>query len=171
VGSAFQLTINHFWIAIIGGLVIITLNLPWNKWGLSIDMPWIQTLSKTVKKWTKHQSLQQRFFLGMLNGILPCGMVYIALAVAFSLHNPFSGAFFMLLFGISTSPALLFIQQIKAWISKIPFFQKEKTVRYSLMVLGLLIIMRGAGLGIPYLSPKNIASPAGNNKPACCHTN
>jgi sulfite exporter TauE/SafE len=100
------------------------------------------------------ESVYSRFFMGMVNGILPCGMVYSALAVAILYQNALYSGLFMLLFGIGTSPLLVLLSRIKMYLSKYPFFKREKTIRFALLILGLLIVLRGAGLGIPMLSPK-----------------
>jgi sulfite exporter TauE/SafE len=106
------------------------------------------------RSFLKMDSVFSRFFMGMVNGILPCGMVYSALAVAILYHNALYSGLFMFLFGIGTSPLLVLLSRIKMYLSKYPFFKREKTIRFALLLLGLLIILRGAGLGIPMLSPK-----------------
>jgi sulfite exporter TauE/SafE len=106
------------------------------------------------RSFLKMESVYSRFFMGMVNGILPCGMVYSALAVAILYQNALYSGLFMLLFGIGTSPLLVLLSRIKMYLSKYPFFKREKTIRFALLILGLLIILRGAGLGIPMLSPK-----------------
>ena len=106
------------------------------------------------RKFLKMESVFSRFFMGMVNGILPCGMVYSALAVAILYHNALYSGLFMFIFGIGTSPLLVLLSRIKMYLSKYPFFKREKTIRFALLILGLLIILRGAGLGIPMLSPK-----------------
>ena len=117
------------------------------------------------RKHVKKDRLISRFFLGMLNGILPCGMVYMALAasLAVSTKDAGSSALFMLAFGVGTSPLLVFLQRFKMFLSKYPFFRKEKTVRYALLILGLLFLLRGAQLGIPYVSPV-----MKKGTPSCC---
>ena len=106
------------------------------------------------RSFLKMDSVFSRFFMGMVNGILPCGMVYSALAVAILYHNALYSGLFMFLFGIGTSPLLVLLSRIKMYLGKYPFFKREKTIRFALLLLGLLIILRGAGLGIPMLSPK-----------------
>lgn len=117
------------------------------------------------RKQVKKDRLISRLFLGMLNGILPCGMVYMALAasLAVSTKDAGSSALFMLAFGLGTSPLLVFLQRFKMFLSKYPFFRKEKTVRYALLILGLLFLLRGAQLGIPYVSPV-----MKKGTPSCC---
>jgi sulfite exporter TauE/SafE len=112
------------------------------------------SIARFFRSFLKMDSVFSRFFMGMVNGILPCGMVYSALAVAIIYHNALYSGVFMFLFGIGTSPLLVLLSRIKMYLSKYPFFKREKTIRFALLILGLLIILRGAGLGIPMLSPK-----------------
>ena len=112
------------------------------------------SIAKFFRSFLKMESVFSRFFMGMVNGILPCGMVYSALAVAIHYHNALYSGLFMLLFGIGTSPMLVLLSRIKMYLSKYPFFKREKTIRFALLILGMLVILRGAGLGIPMISPK-----------------
>jgi sulfite exporter TauE/SafE len=112
------------------------------------------SIARFFRSFLKMDSVFSRFFMGMVNGILPCGMVYSALAVAILYHNALYSGFFMFLFGIGTSPLLVLLSRIKMYLSKYPFFKREKTIRFALLILGLLVILRGANLGIPMISPK-----------------
>ncbi len=103
--------------------------------------------------------------LGMLNGFLPCGMVYAALATATTTGNPLTGFFFMFLFGIGTSPALVTIALLQSNIS-VRFRKHFRNVSFFVTVaLGLILILRGMDLGIPYLSPH---MGADGNVKSCC---
>lgn len=93
------------------------------------------------------------FVTGMLNGFLPCGLVYTALAGALSSGGIFSGVFFMLFFGLGTLP-LMFSTVILG--NFIGFEFKNKIVKFMpVMVfsIGALLLLRGFELGIPYISP------------------
>lgn len=92
--------------------------------------------------------------IGVLNGFLPCGFVYVALAGAVALGSIEKSTLFMALFGIGTIPAMfsasvvtkLFGQNFRSKIHHaIPVFAS---------VLAVIFILRGLNLGIPYLSPK-----------------
>lgn len=111
-----------------------------------------------LKRWTAHyfanQKLFSRFILGTINGILPCGMVYIALASSMTQLTPFNSGVYMVIFGLGTVPMMLGI-----WISgkliSVSFKQKiTKATPYLSFVIGVLFILRGLALNIPYLSPK-----------------
>jgi sulfite exporter TauE/SafE len=92
--------------------------------------------------------------LGMMNGLLPCGAIYIAALYCASFNQVSDAVVYMLLFGIGTMPVF-----IAAWmlISKqFSFKVKRFTYLYKALplVVGVLMILRGANLGIPYLSPE-----------------
>ena len=55
----------------------------------------------------RDKSLYSFYLLGLLNGLLPCGLVYFFAVEAASTGSPLWGAFVMFIFGISTIPALL----------------------------------------------------------------
>ncbi|MEA3353350.1 MAG: sulfite exporter TauE/SafE family protein [Campylobacterota bacterium] len=62
--------------------------------------------SQTFKSLLSSQTFLSFFLLGMLNGLLPCGFVYFFAITAASTADPFYGALVMVIFGLSTIPAL-----------------------------------------------------------------
>lgn len=62
--------------------------------------------TKMFRELLKTKSLMSFFILGMLNGLLPCGLVYFFAVTAASTASPLYGALVMLIFGLSTIPAL-----------------------------------------------------------------
>lgn len=92
-------------------------------------------------------------FAGMLNGLIPCGMVYLALATALSSANSGSGAGFMLLFGLGTAPLMLFISLGGVYLKKYFRFNSQKLIPWFALSIGALFILRAANLNIPFLSP------------------
>lgn len=93
------------------------------------------------------------FIVGFINGFLPCGLVYLALAGALAQTEVYNGTLFMVLFGIGTAPAMFAI----AWASKyitLSFRNKiKKASPYLIGFFGILLILRGLNLGV-YLSPR-----------------
>lgn len=89
-----------------------------------------------------------------MNGLLPCGLVYGALGVASLGGNWLQGGIFMFLFGMATLPTLLSLSLIGGSL-KIKFrprLEKAAPILWSLM--GVLLILRGLNLDIPYISPR-----------------
>ncbi len=96
---------------------------------------------------------QTTFSIGLLNGLLPCGLVYMGVAGAMASNSAANGALFMAVFGLSTIPVMLSISLLGNIIN-IKFKQAiQSMVPYVLSVMAVLLILRGLNLGIPYISP------------------
>jgi len=92
--------------------------------------------------------------LGMANGLLPCGMVYMAIAATLSFTQLNQSIGFMAMFGAGTLPAMLFVgysgQIIKPSIRNL----FKKSVPYVVTIIGIMMILRGLNLGIAFISPQ-----------------
>ena len=101
------------------------------------------------------QRPQKRFLFltGFLNGLLPCGLVYMALAGAIATGNIIHSALFMAGFGAGTLPAMVMASFAAGAISLRTRNKIRKSLPYLLGIMGLLLILRGMDLDIPYLSP------------------
>ena len=103
----------------------------------------------------KKNSTDAFLSIGFLNGFLPCGLVYIALIGAMALATAEKGGLYMMAFGLGTIPlmsatALLGKMAKGRWLGRI-----RNWVPVFVVILGILFILRGMGLGIPYISPKD----------------
>jgi len=110
------------------------------------------------------------FGIGLLNGILPCGLVYVAVAGAINTGDVASAMIYMVLFGAGTIPVMLAVSMAGTMISlKLRSFV-NKLSPYVIVLLGVLFILRGLSLGIPYISPKAEAlTPVVEKAHKCCH--
>jgi sulfite exporter TauE/SafE len=100
------------------------------------------------------------FTTGLLNGLLPCGLVYMALTGAAITGDPIQGMLFMSLFGAGTLPAMFATSLFGQWIKQ-PIRLKMRQLYPALMaIMAMLLILRGLNLGIPLVSPKLNASHA-----------
>ncbi len=106
-----------------------------------------------LKKLFTDRSYFSLLMIGLLNGLLPCGLVYVAIAGAINSGNVMSGALFMMLFGIGTIPLLLIATLASDAIGQRVRRKMQKVVPYFVFMLGVLFILRGMSLGIPYISP------------------
>jgi sulfite exporter TauE/SafE len=108
--------------------------------------------------------------IGLLNGILPCGLVYVGVAGAINTGDVFNAAAYMLVFGAGTVPIMLTVALIGNFIS-LPIRKKvNKITPYVVIFLGVLFILRGLSLGIPYISPNDSAlAPEIEKANKCCH--
>lgn len=124
------------------------------------DKALLRPLSKVVL-WVKKRiggllakkGFKAQLALGMLNGLLPCGLVYAALIAALSMGSVQGGALYMALFGLGTFPMMLAAALFGKVISQ-RFKQRMWSLAPKLVaVVGILFILRGLNLGIPYVSP------------------
>lgn len=118
-----------------------------------------------VARFLRVHNLSGLFFTGLANGLLPCGMVYLAITGAAAAGNIWLGAGFMAAFGVGTMPALLVLSfaGVMSSIQTRSFIRK--LTPYAFLLMGTLLILRGLNLGIPYLSP----SFAANSAAVQCH--
>jgi uncharacterized protein len=113
--------------------------------------------------------LRQRSFvslaiLGLLNGLLPCGLVYVAMAGAAAHGGVAVGAGYMAAFGLGTLPMMSAISLSGKLFPAPVRLKLRSAIPVGVCLLAALLILRGLSLGIPYLSP-DLSSGA----PSCCH--
>ena len=105
----------------------------------------------------RNKSFKSLFTIGLLNGFLPCGMVYVALFGAIAMQSESLGVLYMILFGLGTVPLMSSVVYINSFIT-VPIRNRiQKTIPYVAVAIGCLFILRGLGLGIPYISPSNMS--------------
>lgn len=106
-------------------------------------------------------------YIGFFNGFLPCGLVYMALVGAIASSNAWKGALYMILFGAGTIPMMSLAILLGNFL-KISVRNKiQKAIPVFVVIIGLLFILRGLGLGIPYLSPPDTKLQISNNAAGC----
>ena len=117
----------------------------------------ISKIKTTLGSQFRNKSYQSLFTIGLLNGFLPCGMVYVALFGAIAMQNAGFGVLYMVLFGLGTVPMMSSVIYINSYLT-IPIRNKiQKVIPYVAVIIGVLFILRGLGLGIPYVSPSNMS--------------
>ncbi|MGJ8743795.1 sulfite exporter TauE/SafE family protein [Polaribacter sp.] len=93
------------------------------------------------------------FTIGFLNGFLPCGLVYMAVFGALATTSTFYGSLYMMLFGLGTIPLMTAVVYLGNF-TKGTFRKKiQKAIPIVVVFIGVLFVLRGLGLGIPYISP------------------
>jgi len=130
---------------------------------------WVNSCHKYVQllvaRFLRVNSLKGLFLTGMANGLLPCGMVYLAITGAAAAGSIWLGASFLAVFGFGTMPALLILSFAGFIISIKARNLIRKLTPYAFLLMAMLLILRGLNLGIPYLSP----SFAANSVAVPCH--
>lgn len=112
---------------------------------------WMTAAFSKLFRIRSHGSL---FTIGLLNGFLPCGLVYVAVAGAVVTGGAREGALYMVFFGLGTIPMMLGLSLAGNLVSST--FRKKigRIVPWFIVLLGIIFILRGMNLGIPYVSPK-----------------
>jgi len=110
-------------------------------------------LQRHIGKLFIKQDYLSFYVIGILNGFLPCGFVYMGAAGAASTGNYFSGGLYMALFGMGTVPAMFILSIFGKYFNQSLRNNYNKVVPYFAVILALLFILRGMNLGIPIISP------------------
>jgi sulfite exporter TauE/SafE len=105
----------------------------------------------------KNKSYSSLFAIGLMNGFLPCGMVYVAIFGAIAMQSVSLGVLYMLLFGIGTIPMLTLVVYLSQLLSFSFRNTLQKIIPFVAVLIGMLFIIRGLGLDIPYVSPSNLS--------------
>lgn len=94
------------------------------------------------------------FGIGLLNGLLPCGFVYIALLGSVATQQVWEGALFMVLFGLGTLPMMFGVSMLGQFLTHGTRSKVNKLAPVFAVIIGCLFMLRGLNLGVPYISPK-----------------
>ena len=117
----------------------------------------ISKIKTTLGSQFKNKSYKSLYTIGLLNGFLPCGMVYVALFGAIAMQSASYGVLYMILFGLGTVPLMSSVVYLNSFLT-LSFRNKiQKAIPYVAVLIGVLFILRGLGLGIPYVSPANMS--------------
>ncbi|WCO00697.1 sulfite exporter TauE/SafE family protein [Psychroserpens ponticola] len=145
---------------VIGILMIVIILIPvhtFNKYNFSKPLYRIiskvkSSLGKALKKKTADTFLT----IGFLNGFLPCGLVYMAVFASLTMSSAIESSLYMMLFGLGTIPLMTTAIYLGKFLNATVKQRIQKAIPVFVVIIGLLFIVRGMGLGIPYLSPAPI---------------
>jgi len=115
--------------------------------------PWLGKLKSALGGLFQKGTLVSLFTIGLLNGFLPCGLVYAALGASLAAGGLVPGVLLMVMFGLGTIPALLALSYAGDLLTLGLRRRLQRLLPLALVIMGLLFILRGLALGIPYLSP------------------
>ena len=158
------------WLSVsMGVLIILFLVYTWQRKSRLAPLAglWYQTrLQNVMGRLMRSTSMTGLMALGMLNGLLPCGMVYLAIAGALNTNHIWDGSLFMMMYGLGTLPAMLTLSVFGFMISIQVRNNMKRMMPYLLGIMAVLLILRGLNLGIPMISPE-INHNSGT--PVSCH--
>jgi len=172
ISTAFSLAGWQQVFSILSGLLLLGLSLLYlfkKKLLRRNIFPGLQSfMQRQLVRLAHTQKVSTYALLGMANGLLPCGMLYVALASALVTGDGLHGSLFMAGFGLATLPAMLLLLVAGSFISFRTRAGFQKVAPYLVLLVSLLLVARGMGLGIAWLSPA-LEPATGNKAAAACH--
>ncbi len=156
---------------LMGVLMIVIVLIPvqfFNKYNFSKPLyKFIGYVKSKLGYYLKRKTNSTFLAIGFFNGFLPCGLVYMALIGAIAASGAVNGSIYMFLFGLGTVP-MMSIAVLAGNFLKVSVRNKiQKAIPVFVVIIGLLFILRGLGLGIPYVSPSDAKLNISNNAAAC----
>jgi len=131
-------------------------------------LPWGGWVQRRLSRFMGNPAPGALFVTGALNGMLPCGLVYAALAAAVVAPTVPQAVATVAAFGLGTLPVLLAITLLRGKRLMAGALRWRTAAPAIMLVFGVVFVLRGASLGIPYLSPK-IEVVEGKARASCCH--
>ena len=154
----------------IGVIMIIAVVIPYktfNKYNFSKPIyRFISKIKSALGKELKKKSPDTFLTIGFLNGFLPCGLVYMAVFAAIASGDALKGSLYMFVFGLGTIPLMTTAIYFSRFLSSVVRNKIQKAIPVFVVIIGLLFVLRGLGLGIPYISPSPVSDMA-TNKMEC----
>ncbi|MRT16098.1 sulfite exporter TauE/SafE family protein [Vitellibacter sp. q18] len=123
----------------------------------------ISKVKASLGKELKKKSPDTFFTIGFLNGFLPCGLVYMAVFGAIASGSALHGSLYMALFGLGTIPLMTSAIYLGNFLNAQVRQRIRRAIPVFVVLIGCLFIVRGLGLGIPYISPKPVSETVDSN--------
>ncbi len=154
---------------ILGALIVISVVSPTILKTVGISLPqWVnKNQVNALQSLIKKKSVGWMFLVGVLNGFLPCGLVYMAVAASLSANTILGSVIFMAFFGLGTIPAMITVIVAGQYLPQTWRMGFRKLVPVVTFIVGTLLILRGLNLDIPYISPYLHQSLTGVNSVEC----
>ena len=144
----------------VGVMMLLVIFLPqktFNKYNFSKPMyKAISKVKSALGKELKKKTPDTFLTIGFLNGFLPCGLVYMAVFGALAAGNALQGSLYMAIFGLGTIPLMTSAIYLGNFLNAQVRQRIRSAIPVFVVIIGCLFIVRGLGLGIPYISPKPV---------------
>ncbi|MBI9072833.1 MAG: sulfite exporter TauE/SafE family protein [Melioribacteraceae bacterium] len=143
----------------VGVIILLSVLLPQKIKNKFIELPPFSLITKKIKygfsKLANKGSNSSMLLIGIINGFLPCGFVYVGVAGALTMGSILDGMIYMILFGLGTVPIMLFTSMAGKFFTPKVRSKISKAIPVLAVILAIVFILRGLNLGIPFVSPKN----------------
>ncbi|MCU0770188.1 MAG: sulfite exporter TauE/SafE family protein [Verrucomicrobia bacterium] len=167
LGQVLSLVGVQRWVSIGAGMLILLGLFAWpRREGAGFVARPVARLKWALGALLKRRSVGSQFLFGGLNGLLPCGLVYVACAAAAATGALVAGVQYMVMFGLGTVPMMLGLGLAGGAVHARLQGRVRRVIPVALTLMAVLLILRGLSLGIPYLSP-DLSANAGQGR--CCH--
>lgn len=161
------------WLSIITGCLLLLVavlkytSIRWTKGG-HLPNAFTTKIKSLLGSLLQQQRFRTLYAIGFLNGLLPCGLVYLGIAGAIATGDVLKGMLFMAAFGAGTLPAMAGVTWFSHLISLTVRNKMRSMIPVVVSVMGILLILRGLNLGIPYISP-TLVPHSEHVVENCCH--
>lgn len=141
----------------LGIIMILSVLIPvrqFRNWSLTRPLyRLISKLQSALGRQFKERRADTFLTIGFLNGFLPCGLVYMALIGAMAMAAAPEGALYMMVFGLGTLPMMSAAALLGKFFKGKWAPRLKRAIPVFVVLIGMLFILRGMGLGIPFISP------------------
>ena len=141
---------------IVGALMILAIVLPkaFQQYNFSKQLNrFVMKVKSALGKELKKKGNDTFFTIGFLNGFLPCGLVYMAVFGALVTTNALLGSLYMFIFGLGTIPLMTVVIYLGNFANGLVRKRIQQVIPFIVVFIAILFVLRGMGLGIPYVSP------------------
>ncbi len=174
VGQRLQLFGLQQWLSItVGVLMVLVILIPTKLMarynGSRFAYRWVSKVKSALGAELKRKTLDSFFTIGFLNGFLPCGLVYMAVFGSIASGSALEGSLYMIFFGLGTIPLMTTATYLGNFLNARIKNYLVRAIPVAVVVIGMLFIVRGLGLGIPYVSPSNLVAVEQVSSEQECH--
>lgn len=154
IGESAALAGVQRWVAlVVGAALLIGVTLTWRA-PFAFAFPRLSRLLRgCLGSAMQSPSPFRTISLGFLNGLLPCGLVYVALGASVATGSFLGSILYMAAFGAGTFPMMVAIGLGATRLQFMLRLRGQKVIPAAIALVGVLLLLRGLALGIPYLSP------------------
>ncbi len=157
IGYSFVLVGYQKWLSIGLGFLLLAsfaaMKFLSGKFRLGLTESFFKWVRQKISSLFSYQQWWALFAIGLLNGLLPCGLVYLAIAMSLAGSTPLHSALLMGTFGLGTLPLMWMVSFFGSFILVKQRLMLKKVLPVLTLLMGCLLILRGLELGIPYISP------------------
>jgi len=155
IGKGFSLMGFQQLFSVLAGSIMMLFTILYFGYKKDYQPQWFQQFTWNLQSFIASalQKNKGAFIVGLANGLLPCGMVYAAIAGALVSSSVLSATLFMAAFGMATMPAMFLLMMFGSSMPLQFRMRLRKLTPFVMAIVAALLIIRGMNLGIPYLSP------------------